>query len=72
MDKLGTTTRNETAVMVDIAALVTDVGAVNGPEDLPDWDAVRWRHHDKQVQRLRQRIFKATQEGDACTPSRAA
>ena len=37
---------------------------VNGPEDLLDWDAIDWRHQNTQVQRLRQRIFKATQAGD--------
>lgn len=39
--------------------------AVNGPEDAtPNWDAVRWRAHEDNVRRLRQRIFKATQDGD--------
>ena len=34
---------------------------VNGPEDVtPTWDAVRWRAHEANVRRLRQRIFKAT------------
>jgi RNA-directed DNA polymerase len=38
---------------------------VNGPEGLDwDWDAVRWRQAEEQVRRLRQRIFKATQDGD--------
>jgi RNA-directed DNA polymerase len=38
---------------------------VNGPEDaIPTWDAVRWRAHEANVRRLRQRIFKATQDGD--------
>jgi RNA-directed DNA polymerase len=38
---------------------------VNGPEDAtPTWDAVRWRAHEDNVRRLRQRIFKATQDGD--------
>ena len=38
---------------------------VNGPEDLPfDWDAVDWRVCEDEVRRLRQRIFKATQEQD--------
>jgi RNA-directed DNA polymerase len=38
---------------------------VNGPEDVtPTWDAVRWRAHEDTVRRLRQRIFKATQDGD--------
>jgi RNA-directed DNA polymerase len=38
---------------------------VNGPEDEPpDWDAIPWRHHEGNVRRLRQRIFKATREQD--------
>jgi group II intron reverse transcriptase/maturase len=61
MDKLGTTSRDATAVTVDLAALGD---AVNGPEDLLDWDAITWRGLEAQVQRLRQRIFKATQAGE--------
>ncbi len=38
---------------------------VNGPEDVDlDWDAIDWRIHEEHVRRLRQRIFKATQDGD--------
>jgi RNA-directed DNA polymerase len=45
---------------------------VNGPEDHPpepdldtvDWDWVDWPACEREVRRLRQRIFKATQEGD--------
>ena len=39
---------------------------VNGPEDVRlDWDAIDWRHAPRNnVRRLRQRIFKATQDGD--------
>jgi RNA-directed DNA polymerase len=38
---------------------------VNGPEDAkPDWDAIRWPAHEENVRRLRQRIFKAEQDGD--------
>jgi RNA-directed DNA polymerase len=37
---------------------------VNGPEDAPDWDAINWRAHERNVRRLRQRIFKAAQEQD--------
>jgi RNA-directed DNA polymerase len=38
---------------------------VNGPEDAPfDWDAIRWRSVEKDVQRLRRRIFAATRAGD--------
>jgi RNA-directed DNA polymerase len=44
---------------------------VNGPEDSPrddldgvDWGFIDWRACEREVGRLRQRIFKATQEGD--------
>jgi len=60
-DKLGTTSQDATAVRVDFAAIG---GGVNGPKDLPDWDAIDWRGQEAQVRRLRQRIFKATQAGD--------
>jgi RNA-directed DNA polymerase len=39
-----------------------DTIAVNGPEDVLDWDAIVWRTHEEQVARLRRRIFKATRE----------
>ena len=41
-----------------------DTVTVNGPEDVPDWDAIGWRTHEDNVGRLRRRIFKATREGD--------
>jgi len=44
---------------------------VNRPEDPPrkqdapaEWDKIDWRAQEGQVRRLRQRIFKASQEGD--------
>ena len=37
---------------------------VNGPEGVLEWDAVNWRAHEKNVARLRQRIFTAAREGD--------
>jgi RNA-directed DNA polymerase len=38
---------------------------VNGPEDGPlDWDAIQWCSVEKDVQRLRRRIFAATRAGD--------
>jgi RNA-directed DNA polymerase len=38
---------------------------MNGPEDeVFDWEAVDWHAHEDNVGRLRQRIFKATQDGD--------
>ena len=64
MGKLGATTQNATTVMVDLAALDVGGDAANGPENLIDWDAIDWRHLSVQVQRLRQRIFKATQAAD--------
>ena len=49
----------------------------NGPEDQPpddlvQWDSVRWREQEEQVRRLRQRIFKAEQEQTPAPPSRLA
>jgi hypothetical protein len=32
---------------------------VNGPEGGLEWDAVNWRIHEKNVAKLRQRIFTA-------------
>ncbi len=37
---------------------------MNGPEDVPDWDAVDWRVHEDNVARLRRRIFTATRVKD--------
>jgi RNA-directed DNA polymerase len=49
----------------DTFATATSALDVNGPEDVDlDWDAIDWRFHQEQVRRLRQRIFKATQDGD--------
>jgi RNA-directed DNA polymerase len=41
-----------------------DTVTVNGPKDVPDWDAIDWRAHEGNVGRLRRRIFKATREQD--------
>jgi RNA-directed DNA polymerase len=64
MGKLGATPQDATTIMVDFAALDVGGDVVNGPEDLLDWDAIGWRRQEGKVQRLRQRIFKATQAGD--------
>ncbi len=38
---------------------------VNGPQDgILSWEAIDWRLHEENVRRLRQRIFKASQEQD--------
>jgi RNA-directed DNA polymerase len=43
---------------------------VNGPEgqrceqDVNEWETINWRSCEEQVRRIRQRIFKATREGD--------
>ncbi|MFD9721940.1 reverse transcriptase domain-containing protein [Streptomyces sp. NPDC059076] len=45
--------------------VVTSSPAVNGPEDdLLDWHGIDWATCEENVRRLRQRIFKATQDGD--------
>lgn len=42
-----------------------DTAEVNGPEDGSfDWDSVYWGQVERDVQRLRQRIFAASQAGD--------
>ena len=43
---------------------VTAAPKVNGPKDVPDWDAINWPVHEGNVRRLRQRIFKAAREQD--------
>jgi RNA-directed DNA polymerase len=37
---------------------------VNGPEDACEWDAVDWAARERDVARLRRRIFTAVREGD--------
>jgi RNA-directed DNA polymerase len=37
---------------------------VSGPEDVCEWDAVDWRSCERDVARLRRRIFKAVRDGD--------
>src|SRR6266581_1983216 len=47
------------------AAEVKAARHANGPEDaVPGWEALNWPAHEDNVRRLRQRIFKAVQEGD--------
>jgi RNA-directed DNA polymerase len=53
------------------AAEVAVAPRANGPEDQPrerdapaEWDKIGWREQEGQVRRLRQRIFKASQEQD--------
>src|SRR3954465_14214435 len=51
-----------TAFAFDVAMAAL---GVNGPEDeTPNWDNVAWRRHEENVRRLRNRIFKATKDGD--------
>lgn len=51
-----------TAFVFDVAMTALNV---NGPKDADhSWDAVNWQVHEDNVRRLRQRIFKATQEGN--------
>src|ERR1700728_5372921 len=37
---------------------------VNGPEGGREWGAISWRAHERNVARLRQRIFTAARDGD--------
>ena len=38
--------------------------SVNGSERQTDWNAVNWRRANQIVRNLRQRIFRASKEGD--------
>jgi RNA-directed DNA polymerase len=52
-------------VRVTPAAEVKAARHANGPEDaVLDWEAINWPAHEDNVRRLRQRIFKAVQDGD--------
>jgi RNA-directed DNA polymerase len=53
----------------EVAGVRVTARIVNGPEDQPcngpgQWDRIGWRVQEERVRRLRQRIFKAAQEGD--------
>jgi RNA-directed DNA polymerase len=55
------TTALEPTDMLDAVA----EAAVNGPEDdPPGWDQIDWAAADREVRRLRQRIFMASRDGD--------
>ena len=55
----------DTTTMAEANDAETTAAVVNGPEDGPvNWDAVQWATVEKDVRRLRQRIFAASQAGD--------
>jgi RNA-directed DNA polymerase len=37
---------------------------VNGPDGVSEWDLIGWDAHERNVARLRRRIFTAAREGD--------
>jgi RNA-directed DNA polymerase len=52
-----------------VAEVTATARIANGPEDQPSgalvqWDRIDWRAQEERVRRLRQRIFKASQEQD--------
>ena len=56
-------------VVPAVAEVKSQARIANGPEDQPrdepvQWDKINWREQEGQVRRLRQRIFKASQEQD--------
>jgi len=55
----------DTTAMAEANDAEITVAVVNGPEGGPvSWDAVQWATVEKDVRRLRQRIFAASQAGD--------
>ena len=52
---------NPSVAGVRVAPAVAEVTVarhVNGPEGVPDWDAINWQVHEGNVRRLRQRISR--------------
>jgi RNA-directed DNA polymerase len=52
-----------------VSGMAVTCRSANGPEGQPrkapvQWDTISWQAQQEQVRRLRQRIFKASQEGD--------
>ncbi len=45
-------------------SLTQTVPSANGPAQHTDWNSVEWRKANSNVRRLRQRIFRASQNGD--------
>jgi N-terminal domain of reverse transcriptase len=67
----STPVRDGRAWVRPAVAVVAAAPRANGPEDRPrerdapsGWNEIDWREHEGQVRRLRQRIFKASQEQD--------
>lgn len=60
----GEPLNTDTGDLVNRKGKLDTVTAVNGPEDVLEWDHVDWRVHEENVTRLRRRIFKATREQD--------
>jgi RNA-directed DNA polymerase len=58
--EVAMTTALEPKGMLDATAAVV----VNGPEDVLAWQSVDWDQVDRDVRRLRQRIFTASKDGD--------
>lgn len=55
----------DTTTTLDATEVAATEAVVNGPEDEQlDWDTVRWVQAEKDVRRLRQRIFAASRAGD--------
>jgi RNA-directed DNA polymerase len=65
----STPVREDGGWVVPAVAGVAAAPRANGPEDQPrnapvHWDRIDWRGQEERVRRLRQRIFKASQEQD--------
>jgi N-terminal domain of reverse transcriptase len=63
----GESVKTETEDRMNLRGTL-DTVMVNGPEDdTLDWDAIDWRAHERNVIRLRRRIFTATRKQDWAT-----
>jgi RNA-directed DNA polymerase len=63
----GESVKTETEDLMNLRGML-DTVMVNGPEDVTlNWDAIDWRVHERNVVRLRRRIFTATRKQDWAT-----
>ena len=60
----GVNPKNEGMMAKQGTSLTREEKPVNGTEQQTDWKSVNWREANANVRRLRQRIFRASQDGN--------
>ncbi len=62
--RTGVNPKNEGMMAKQGTSLTRPEMTVNGTKQQTDWNSVNWRKANANVRRLRQRIFRASQNGD--------